>query len=234
VATRSVALLLLAVGVLPLPVGCGHDVAPTGEFRDPASLPQAQDLLALSTPVGVNLGWTVDPSVFAIIDGWYIYRAEGETAPPDEAYRRINPDLFTESSYYDLNVEDGTQYWYRLTSVSPAGVEGVPTFPIAVRVDFTPPSPPTGLGIEWTGRFVHLVWDAHPEDLEHFNVFRTPPEPPLLFGPVPATQLEWFDGGVAAGATYRYWVTAVDRSLNESAPSETVSVVIPLPAAGAP
>jgi len=188
----------------------------------------AEELTGFSTPVGVNLDWIVDPEVFRIIDGWNIYRAEGNMPPSAEAYRKINTGLFVESMYFDRDVLDGTLYWYRLTSMSPAGVEGLPTDPIAVRVDFSPPSPPTGVQLEHSGGRVHVYWDLHPESLEHFNVFRTPPDPPAFFGPVPAILPEYFDPAVVPGTTYQYWVTAVDLSLNESAPSETVSVLIPL------
>jgi hypothetical protein len=225
---RSRACLLLLAATVLGTLGCGHDVTATAEFRDPASLPMAEELTGFPTAVGVNLDWIVDPGVFAIIDGWNIYRAEGDLPPPAEAYKKINPGLFVESMYFDMNVVDGILYWYRLTSMSPAGVEGLPTDPIAVRVDFSPPSPPTGVQVEMSGGRVHVYWDLHPERLVHFNVFRTPPEPAALFGPVPESLPEYFDPGVVPGTTYRYWVTAVDLSLNESAASETVSVQIPL------
>lgn len=216
------------------PIGCGHEVVPTEQYRDPSSLPQAEELVGFPTPVGVNIGWLADPAVFAVIDGWWIYRATGENLPPEDAYARITPAVFVESSFIDTNVEDGVLYWYRLTSVSPAGVEGLPTFPVSVRVDYTPPSPPTGLAASVLGGSVQLSWDAHPELLEHFNLYRVPPDPPRIYGPLPPDAPRFVDTGVAGGVAYRYWVTAVDPSLNESAPGETVSVTIPLAGGSAP
>jgi hypothetical protein len=83
----------------------------------------------------VNVTWPADPSIFGFIDGFYVYRAVGESPPADGAYVRLNRTSFTESIYVDDDVVDGVRYWYRLISVSPAAVESVPTEASWIRVD---------------------------------------------------------------------------------------------------
>jgi len=229
---RLAALLLgMAVGA-----GCGHDVEPTAGFGDPASIPLccATDpgatccaLDAYPFVNGVALSWNSEDRIFAYIDGWVLYRAAGSAAPADTAFRRLNAGLILDRSYVDADVENDADYWYRLASVSPAGVESVPTAAVPVRVDMTPPGAPTGLraaGV--TPGEVHLVWDPNPEpDLDHYNVSRDPELPPSVFFSVPRE--EFLDRSVTPGATYRYWLRAVDHGLNVSAPGETLTVLVP-------
>lgn len=217
--------------------GCGHDVSPTEGFREAASIPlccvtdtqgACCGLGAFGFSQGVNLSWFSEDGVFAYIDGWIIYRAEGESPPADGDYRRINNALFTESTLVDGGVTDGRTYWYRLASVSPAGVESVPTSPVSVRVDMTAPAPPSGLSAVPVAGRIELSWDSSLEpDLSHYNIFREPPEPALVLGPIPSDAVTYEDTQVQSGTTYRYWMTAVDFGINESAPGDTVEVFFP-------
>jgi hypothetical protein len=217
--------------------GCGHEVGPTSEFRDAASIPVCCvtdftpgccDIGVAAFSQGIVLSWTSEDSVFAFIDGWAVHRARGEAEPPDGAFRRLNTGLVQERQYVDGDVENEVVYWYRLTAVSPAGVESLPTRAVMARVDRTPPAPPTGLTAVAGPGGVALDWDVSPEpDRLHYNVFREPPVPAAGFGPVPADFPSYLDNLIAGGTTYRYWVTAVDMGFNESAPSETVEVAVP-------
>lgn len=227
----------VAAGLLMAAGGCGHDVSPTAEFRERASLPvccvtdfdpSCCSIAAHAFTGGIVVSWTSEDSVFAFIDGWAVYRARSETAPPEAAYRRINPDLVLERQYTDPDVENDAVYWYRLTAVSPAGIESLPTRAVSARVDRTPPAPPTGLTASVNVTGVALDWNVSPEpDMQHYNVYREPPVPATAFGPVPAASPSYLDNLVTPGTGYRYWVTAVDMGFNESAPGDTVEILFP-------
>jgi fibronectin type III domain protein len=223
-----------------LQAACGHDVAPTTDYSKPENIPvcctsdptaRCCGLTAYPFSRGIDLSWNVEDPIFSYIDGWLVYRAVGESEPPDSAYRRLFSEPYTYSAYRDDQITDGVRYWYRLTSVSPAGVESLPTLPAGVRADFTPPNVPTGLAASVTSTQVVLQWNASTaSDLDHYNVFREPRFPPLVFPR--AYVANYLDRTVKPDSTYRYWVTAVDQGLNESAPSETVEVTVPPAAKG--
>lgn len=228
--------LLLAL-VLPAGLlGCGTNVEPTGDFNDPGSIPVccASNFSGLCCGVdafagfnGIQLSWNSEDEVFTFIDGWILYRAEGDNEPEDADYGRLNQDLILERSYLDVLVEEGRTYWYRLASITPAGVQSTPTTAVWVRPDFEPPEVPTGLtAVVVVGGQVHLQWDVSiAPDFDHFNVFRDPEFPPLVFFSVRIPQL--FDNSVEGGETYTYRVTSVDIGVNESALSDSVVVTVP-------
>lgn len=222
------------LGLAILIAGCGHDVEPDPDYADPASIPVCCEsdpgvaccgLVAFGFAGGIQVDWNAEDTVFRYVDGWYLYRAEGAEEPPAEAYRRLNSMPYVYRGYLDRDIENGAHYWYRLTSVSPAGVESLPTPAVDARPDFTAPTTPTGLVATVVGGDVELAWTASPEaDLDHYNVFRDPPFPPFVFPRAPGPR--YVDGYVEPDSTYRYWVTAVDMGFNESAPSETVTVKV--------
>lgn len=226
-------LLLL---VLPAALaGCGTSVEPTGDFKDPASIPlccisdrseSCCGLDAFSGFNGVQLSWNSEDEVFAFIDGWILYRGEGEDEPDQSGYTALNQDLLLERTFLDVTVEEGITYWYRLVSVTPAGVQSTPTTGIWVRPDFEPPDVPTGLTAVADSIQVFLSWDeSTAADFDHFNVLRDPEFPPTVFFTVRIPQ--FFDDSVERGKTYTYRVTSVDIGVNESEPSDPVVVTVP-------
>ena len=216
-------------------LGCGHEVDPAPDYSQPADLPlccvsetgpTCCGLIAFGFAGGIQVDWNAEDAIFGFVDGWALYRAEGESTPPDSAYRRVNPALITFREYLDRDIVNGVRYWYRLASVSPAGVQSLLTPPAVTRADFSAPTPPTGLVASVSNGDVILVWELSPEaDLDHYNVFRDPPFPLFVFPR--AEEARYTDNHVTAGSAYRYWVTAVDMGFNESAPSETVAVTVP-------
>ena len=90
----------------------------------------------------------------------------------------------------------------------------------AAPPDSIPPAAPTGLGATPGTRSVSLDWADNAEsDLGSYRVYRDG----VQIGNPSASAFT--DSGLTAGVTYRYRVTAVDRSLNESQPSSEVSAV---------
>ncbi len=229
---RFLLVLVLPAGLL----GCGTNVEPTGDFNDSGSVPVccASNFSGLCCGIdafagfnGVQLSWNSEDEVFAFIDGWILYRAEGDSEPADGDYERINPELILDRSYLDVLVEEGRTYWYRLASITPAGVQSIPTTAISVRPDFEPPEVPTGLtAVVLVVGQVLLEWDASTaSDFDHFNVLRDPEFPDIVFFSVRIPQ--FFDDSVEGGKTYTYRVTSVDIGVNESAPSDSVVVTVP-------
>ncbi|TAJ98873.1 MAG: alpha-amylase [Chloroflexota bacterium] len=94
--------------------------------------------------------------------------------------------------------------------------------------DTTAPAAPTDLAVsDWGASFIALDWTA-PADLDvvEYAIYRS--EDGGAFGilaTIAAASTEYTDDSVAGGAEYTYRVTALDPSLNESAPSNEVTQV---------
>src|SRR5262245_51595588 len=182
---------LVALSILIALEGCGHDVTPTEDYSKPESIPiccssDGSDaccgLVAFPFSQGIEVSWNSEGSIFTYIDGWLLYRATGDIAPADSAYHRLFSTPDTYSQFRDSEITDGVRYWYRLTSVSPAGIESVPSSPAVARADFTPPPPPSGLSANVISSGVELTWSpSSAGDLDHYNVFRIPDFPPFVF-----------------------------------------------------
>ncbi len=92
-----------------------------------------------------------------------------------------------------------------------------------VTLDNTPPPAPTNVTVTGTSRYIKVMWDTAytpPEDFEQFNVYRAEAlngEYTLLSG---VKTIGYYDDGtsVEAGKPYYYYVTAIDKYGNESAP----------------
>ena len=224
--------MLLAAAPVLLIWSCGHDVAPTSAFQNPDDIPLPANFLALPTQLGVQVTWEAEPSIFAIIDGWFLYRAVITEGTADTVFSALTEDIILDLRYDDDDVTSGTIYAYHIRSVTPAGLLSRPSFPSIVLVDFEPPSPPPGIEAEAVSGdscdfppcapFVRITWSASPEaDVATYNLFRLPP---FSAGPLvnlPFLQFEDFD--IEPCITYRYYVTAIDLTENESAPSAAVS-----------
>ncbi|HET9435555.1 MAG TPA: alpha-amylase family glycosyl hydrolase, partial [Candidatus Limnocylindrales bacterium] len=92
--------------------------------------------------------------------------------------------------------------------------------------DSTPPGPPTDLHVtDWGAAFIDLAWTAPPDpDVAEYAVYRSEDGGPFAaLATVAASAATYRDESVASGTTYGYRVTALDGSLNESAPSNEVS-----------
>lgn len=222
--------LLAAVILVGAPVACGHSVTSRPPYDDPSRIPLPEDLGVFPAQGSVNVTWFAEPDIFAVIDGWNVYRAVGDE-PTDADYQRLNADLFIEKEFVDPTVQDGVRYWYRVTSVTPAQVESVPTMAVSVVVDFTPPPAPQNVvavaGEAGGSPFVRVTWDEVDDpELRHYNLVRDPPDPLL---PVASGLLspEYLDTRVDRGQRYVYRVFAVDNNLNQSTASDSAQVTVP-------
>lgn len=93
-----------------------------------------------------------------------------------------------------------------------------------------PPTDLAGTFVPQQKPYVLLKWNGnnHPKFLREFRIYRVVAGEELVGDPAPidSTKKEQYqDFGLELGKTYVYWVTAVSKSGEESAPSNTVEVV---------
>ncbi len=166
--------------------------------------------------------------------GYNVYRG---TQPGHYAPEPVNGRPIRETRYQDPDVGSGVTYYYVVRSVGseqPPWLESQDSDAVAVTsIDVTPPAPPQGLVAVPAPSSIDLSWRANTEpDLLGYLVYRRelPALVPTRLTPTPIQATAFTDRTVRPGATYAYWVTAVDRSPrhNESAPSTEVTAK-PLP-----
>ncbi|MEX2645275.1 MAG: S8 family serine peptidase [Gaiellaceae bacterium] len=127
-----------------------------------------------------------------------------------------------------VGIEDAAGAVGRTFSVDQASLasyEGATALRLSYRAgptepDLTPPAAPSALTATAGVESVSLDWaDNIESDLASYRVYRDGVQV------VTTTASAYADGGLQAGVTYRYHVTAVDRSGNESAPSGQASAI---------
>lgn len=194
--------------------GCGHSVKPSERYATSASLPEALSVTAAQEEGAVILSWSIAGDAYRFVDGWNVYRKDAMDAPAV----RLNAALVPDVVFRDVTVAEGGEYFYSVRSVSPAGVEGIPSHDLVVRYDRVPPPAPSRLAANPGANAIALSWDPSPAaDLGSYRLYR---DDVLLAGGLTATAFT--DMPVAPGAAHRYVVTAVDRNGNESARSAPV------------
>ncbi|MBV9496025.1 MAG: hypothetical protein JOZ54_17390 [Acidobacteria bacterium] len=199
----------------------------------PLDVPLAPAGLAASAkPEGAVLTWT-KPDKAATSDakpwlvGYNVYRTSDTF---DELATPINPSPVAGETYTDTPPY-GT-YHYRVTAVASPGlprIESEPSAPVTLTYkDLLPPAAPATVTALVETKSVRLVWDAVPAaDLAGYLVYRTEGKTKLKLTPGPVTAEHFSDISVDPGITYFYSVTAVDKSGNESKPTNSESVLVP-------
>lgn len=124
--------------------------------------------------------------------------------------------------YIDQNLENGRTYWYLLWGRDPFGrVSRVPR-PIALKPrDLTPPAAPIAFKTEVTKDEVLLSWDAAvEEDCAGYNLYRSfqydKNFEQINTRIIKTGKTTYLDRKLKPETIYWYYVTAVDRSGNES------------------
>ncbi|MGB2821047.1 MAG: lamin tail domain-containing protein, partial [Phycisphaerae bacterium] len=106
-----------------------------------------------------------------------------------------------------------------------ASIPGGTPGSLNIHIDTSPPSVPSGLdGTIVSHTRIDLTWDPSVDNqtcVDHYIVYRN--EQPLDTTTAP----EYHDTDVTATILYRYKITAVNRDGYESAPSGTLSIMIP-------
>jgi predicted phage tail protein len=174
------------------------------------------DLRAENTATGVHLSWNSPAGDFRI------YRKTGNAdfMPAGDV---------SETSWTDKSSEFGQEYFYKVQAIVKEGddrqAESELSPEVGIKpVDIFPPATPFAVQATAAPTSIEITWNSNTEpDLAHYRVYRSVSGGP--FERVAEVDLPaWSDRGVQAGKQYRYQVTAVDRSGNESPRSQAVEV----------
>jgi fibronectin type 3 domain-containing protein len=135
------------------------------------------------------------------------------------------------ADWVDEDAETGKTYAYLVQRIVPAGpktAESELSEPETITVkDTFAPAAPTGLRAVAATQSIELTWERNTEaDLAGYRLYRAVGDGG--FAKVADAALPAYsDKAVEAGKSYRYRVTAVDASGNESGASGEIAVGIP-------
>jgi hypothetical protein len=203
------------------------------------------------SPRGKSMGWSnfvnlpvvappqrpAEVHAEAAADGVRLtWRARGDTFRID---RRTGSDGFVpvanvlQPSWTDSGAEFGKHYIYQVRTMvklpNNTEAESDPSEEVAITpVDTFPPAVPAGLTAAAAPNSIELSWEGDTEpDLAGYFVYRSTGAGPFEKIGGLAQIPSYSDRTVEHGKTYRYAVSAIDKSGNESARSGPVEVTLP-------
>jgi hypothetical protein len=209
--------------------------SPDGDRSDPSNVssvvpkapPSAPERVTVTPRAdGVLVEWS---GVEAAAGGYNIYRRDAQERFHGQP---VHAAAAADRSWLDNTARFGQNYIYTVTALAqrdPA-VESAVGSEHEVRYQdrFAPPAPGDLVALAETGR-VRLVWrSVDADDLAGYIVYRRAGSGSferIMAQPMPAP--EFNDVKAAAGQTYGYRVTAIDKSGNESDPSPEVRAQVP-------
>ncbi len=204
------------------------------------------DTMPPATPTGLALAsamiLTDDGTVQSTLDVSWAANAEADLDGYILAYRRQGDTNFTiaavrkeHTAYRQIGVVPNRTYEVKIRALDVFGnasaFTGLST--ILTATDSTAPAAPTGLSAAvGTGKSVSLHWaDNTDDDFAEYGVYRHTSDLPGSATKIAEVRASRFvDAEVTLGQQYYYWVSAFDRSENQSAKSTGVSampVVVP-------
>jgi hypothetical protein len=178
------------------------------------ALPSPEGLTAKNAPDSVQLDWHA-------------------AAPEFRVFRKVQAEpnwtpigTVSSPSYSDTTIEYGKTYQYFVQSIEKTGERYAESEDSPIiewkPVDQFPPAVPAGLTAVPGARTIELVWERNTDrDFASYRVYRDGQRIAEDLGS-PA----YSDKDVKAGTKYRYQISAVDTSGNESVLSATVEAVI--------
>jgi fibronectin type 3 domain-containing protein len=166
------------------------------------------DVKADSHPQGVRVSWT---EADTRANKFRVTRVPEATAVVDKP------------EYIDQSVEVGKEYKYSVVALSEGSESLVSEQATVIPKDIFAPATPKGLTAIAGLNTIELAWERSPEpDTKSYRVFR---DDQLLISDVEAPAFS--DKQVQSGRKYRYSVSAVDQTGNESARSAVVDITAP-------
>jgi len=189
----------------------------------------------------ITINWNppaanIDGSTPVNLLGYNLYRITGSQTEAGQT--PINSALISGTQYQDKTFSFGERYTYVVRSVS-LGTEGAQVESInsnsieLAPLDVYAPSPPSSITVAASPGHLSLFFPANPEgDVAGYNIYRSTDAALAkeLWIKLTKTLLErttFQDENVEAGKRYYYYITAVDKAGNTSAPSEVVSETVP-------
>ena len=184
------------------------------DVQTPLATPE--NVVAANSLKGVKLVWKGSGPRYRI------FRA-ADTGTPQRLADADAPE------YEDASIAIGTPYRYYVQAIN--GDQHQSEVSMAASItpqDEFPPAVPVGLaGVAGLGA-IELAWQRNTEDdFAGYNLFRAVGDGEFqkIAGPIDAPV--YSDRQIDAGVRYRYAVSALDRSGNESARTEPVEVIAP-------
>lgn len=169
----------------------------------------------------IKLSWTPPPEEFIQSGGAVVIEYKPSASTTYLTWARVEGSQ-TED-YISSDVRIGTAYDVRIFGESYFKIStSYVSASITVAPDTTPPATPTGLAaIAGTGQIISLDWDDNTEpDFGEYGVWRNTVNDSSTATKIAETRASRFvDVSLTLGVTYYYWVTAYDRSENQSAKS---------------
>ncbi len=194
----------------------------------------AEDAITISwQPPAAN----IDGSTPVNLLGYNVYRMDESQNEPNQV--PINAALVSGTEYADKNFQFGNNYRYIVRAVSlgtgGAQVESLNSNSVEVSArDVFPPAPPERPSVAPDPSFGRLAifFAANKEsDIAGYNIYRSTdpnlPKPWTKLNQSLLTRTTYQDERVESGKTYYYYIVAVDKTGNESQPSEVGSERVP-------
>ena len=173
----------------------------------------------------IKVKWVAPASEFIQSGGAVVIEYKPSTSTTYLTWSRVEGDQ-TED-YISSDVKIGTNYDVRIFGESYFRIStSYVTSAITVAPDTTPPATPTGLtAIAGTGQIISLDWDDNTEpDFGEYGVWRNTSNSSGGASEIAQTRASRFvDVNLTLGTTYYYWISAYDRSENQSAKSSVAS-----------
>jgi hypothetical protein len=184
------------------------------DWSNPAALTVIPPLPAPSTPKPQNVAGGIELTWTGPGPRYRIFRAEanGQPAPLADTDR---------SQYVDESTSFGTRYRYMVQTIAADNQWSV----VSAEADITPvdmfaPAIPAGLSAVPTPQSIELAWTRNTEtDFRGYNVSRSTDGGPFQKIAELIEAPTYSDSKIEPGKKYRYTVSAVDLTGNESAQS---------------
>ena len=184
------------------------------DWSNPASLTVIPPLPTPSTPKPQNVAGGVELTWTGAGPRYRIFRAEANGQPAPLADTERSPYLDTSTIY-------GTRYRYLVQTIAADNQWSVVSNAAEITpVDVFPPAIPEGLSAVPTPRSIELAWTRNTEtDFRGYNVSRSMDGGPFQKIAELIEAPTYSDSKIEPGKKYRYTVSAVDLTGNESAQS---------------
>ncbi len=169
------------------------------------------DLVAKSDPQGVRIAWA------GAGDKWRVLRlGDAKTVEVDRA------------EFLDIGAAFGKEHRYQVVALLKAA-ESEPSAIVSITPkDEFPPAAPAALTALAGLDSVELSWDRNTEeDLKGYRIYRAEDSGPFAAIATLVEEPAYSDKSVISGKKYRYAVSAIDQTGNESAKSAPIEVATP-------
>jgi fibronectin type 3 domain-containing protein len=183
-------------------------------WSNPMVLGVIQPLLPPSTPKPQNVEKGVELTWTGMGPRYRIFRAEAD-GQPQQLADSDGP------RYLDETTAFGTRYRYMVQAIAAENQWSVVSEAAEITpIDTFPPEVPEGLSAVPTPQAIELAWTRNTEtDFRGYNIFRSVDNAPFEKYASLVEVPTFSDSKIQAGKKYRYMVSAVDLTGNESARS---------------